>query len=676
MLKHRHIDGICWLILGLSLLLALLFGVAAACGLIDSDSRLGYEERLFTADSVHSIDIVMEDWDAFLATCTDESYVSCTVWIDGEAYKNVAIRAKGNTSLSSVAAYGNNRYSFKIEFDHYTAGNSYYGLDKLSLNNLIQDNTYLKDYLCYTMMRDMGVAAPLCSFVYITVNGEDWGLYLAVEGVEDGFLQRNYGTDYGELYKPDSMNFGGGRGNGQGFDPDSFFTQSEDGAADTNAQQEDGFALPFSGDASMDTQTDWASMQPPDEESGAGRDFAGSATMGSSDVMLQYIDDDPDSYANIFDNAKTEISDADKQRLIASLKTLSSGEDVESVVDIETVIRYFVVHNFVCNDDSYTGSMVHNYYLYEEDGVLSMIPWDYNLAFGGFSVASSSATAEVNAPIDSPVGSADISERPMVAWIFSNAEYTELYHQYYAEFIETYFSSGYFVEMLEQVVALISPYVQQDPTAFCTYEEFTSGVATLQEFCLLRADSVSGQLAGTIPSTYEEQLSNSEALIDASHLSLSDMGGFSSGGNMAGNIHTSGEDGGRQSFAPGSPPDTASDLSSAMFEDRTASGEIPQTSSSTAEQWSQQWEQSSDSSDEQEAEAADQAPDRSAGAAPDSTDEQLPGNTMRPETAGWPGDVSSSAMTNDTGSKQTVIVMGGSVLVLLVGLLVAKKFQH
>ena len=48
-------------------------------------------------------------------------------------------------------------------------------------------------------------------------------------------------------------------------------------------------------------------------------------------------------------------------------------------MDVDEVIRYFVVHNFVCNFDSYTGSMIHNYYLYEEDGQLSMIPWDYNL---------------------------------------------------------------------------------------------------------------------------------------------------------------------------------------------------------------------------------------------------------------------------------------------------------
>ena len=131
----------------------------------------------------------------------------------------MGIRAKGNTSLSSVAAYGNDRYSFKIEFDHYDSGISYYGLDKLSLNNIIQDNTYLKDYLVYRMMDEFGVDAPLCSFVYITVNGEEWGLYTRCRGGgRRVLLERNYGSDYGELYKPDSMNMGGGRGNGREFD--------------------------------------------------------------------------------------------------------------------------------------------------------------------------------------------------------------------------------------------------------------------------------------------------------------------------------------------------------------------------------------------------------------------------------------------------------------------------
>lgn len=479
MSKHKYIDRICIVATVLSLLLAIVFLCKGIFGLDDFVKEMGYESRLFDESKVHTIDIVMEDWDAFIGNCQSEEYEVCELTIDGEVYKNVGIRGKGNTSLSNVASMGSERYSFKVEFDKYDDAKTYHGLDKLSLNNIIQDNTYMKDYLTYQMMNEFGVDAPLCSFVYITVNGEEWGLYLAVEGVEDSFLQRNYGTNYGELYKPDSMNFGGGRGNGQAFD----FSEFEEKKT-------------FS--------------------------------MGGSDVKLQYIDDDPDSYANIFDNAKTDITEADKKRLIQSLKILSSGMETERVVNVDKVLRYFVVHNFVCNGDSYTGSMIHNYYLYEESGKMTMIPWDYNLAYGTFQ--GSNATEQVNFPIDTPVSGAGTDDRPMVDWIFANESYTELYHEYFEEFLETVDA----LAIVESAENLISEYVEKDPTKFCTYEEFKIGVETLKEFCTLRAESVQGQLDGEIPSTENEQMEEDSMLVDASNIKLSDMGTMSNGMGIGG----------------------------------------------------------------------------------------------------------------------------------------------
>ena len=207
----------------MTLVLTVLFMNGTALGMEVMARSMGYENRLFDHTKVHTIDIIMDEWDDFIANATSEEYYSANVVIDGEAYKNIGIRAKGNTSLSTVASLGSRRYSFKIEFDHYDSSKSYHGLDKLSLNNLIQDSTMMKDYLTYIMMNAFGVNSSLCSYVYITVNGEDWGLYLAVEGVEEAFLERNYGSNYGELYKPDSLSFGGGRGNGKAFEPPAEF---------------------------------------------------------------------------------------------------------------------------------------------------------------------------------------------------------------------------------------------------------------------------------------------------------------------------------------------------------------------------------------------------------------------------------------------------------------------
>lgn len=625
MSASKHFDKICCIILCFTLLITLLFLNAEDLGVLAASTTIGYENRLFDTSKVHTIDIVMDDWDGFIENCTQEEYTMCSVIIDGEAYKNVGIRAKGNTSLSSVASYGNNRYSFKIEFDQYDDTKSYYGLDKLSLNNIIQDNTYMKDYLVYQMMGKFGVASPLCSYAYITVNGEDFGLYLAVEAVEDSFLARNYGNDYGDLYKPDNMSMGGGRGNGKDFDMDTmeeWFEQFENMTPPTDV--EGNMTFPDMGGMQRpqgnDNMTfpDMNGMQQPegreipDTDNRENRENRGSrggmgnfggggfGGMGGDDVSLIYSDDSYDSYSNIFDNAKTTVTNADKDRLIASLKNLNENTDIETVVNVEDVIRYFVVHNFALNFDSYTGSIIHNYYLYEENGKMEMIPWDYNLAFGGF-MSQSDATSLVNYPIDSPVSGGTVDSRPMLAWIFANEEYTELYHKYFAEFLAMFFSDCEFEEMIDTISEMITPYIDKQPTEFCTYEEFETGIATLKEFCLLRAESINGQLAGTIPSTSEGQAQDNFSRIDASTLNTSDMGSM---GNMGGGGFGDGNKGGfdrnfraledfqntvtETSSAPSMPDGQMpnSDMPAMAFpgnERQTSASDVPKNGSSSAE---------------------------------------------------------------------------------------------
>ncbi len=494
----RYIDRIAWTVTALILMLSFLLMNDTPFGLEVEARTLGYEKLLFDQTRVHNIDIVMDDWDGFLNHVVSEDYCAANIVIDGEAYRHVGIRAKGNTSLSSVAAMNSSRYSFKIEFDQYDSSLSYHGLDKLNLNNLIHDTTMMKDYLSYTMMQEFAVNAPLCSFVYITVNGEDWGLYLAVEGVEEAFLYRNYGSVQGELYKPDSMSFGGGRGNGKDFNMDDFMNREEFPT---------GFET-FRPEMILPQQPDRDSVQ---------KGIGGFGSMGSAAVKLQYLDDNPDSYANIWDSAKTDISRADQKRLMESLRKLNAGEAIDSVVDIDQVIRYFVVHNYVCNGDSYTGAMVHNYYLYEEDGRMAMIPWDYNLAFGTFQ--GGDAQAVVNTPIDSPISGGASSDRPMWNWIMEDTEYTGLYHQCFTEFLDTVDITG----IIDRAYALIEPYVARDPTRFYDFDEFEAGVGVLREFCTLRSESIAAQLANG-------RTSERMNYADASGLALSAMGSMGRGG--------------------------------------------------------------------------------------------------------------------------------------------------
>lgn len=604
MSSHKNINRICAMIAVVTVLTAFVFSYfGESLGINASETDLSYTTKLFTTDQVHTIDISIsqDDWNDLQENASDEEYQVCDVTIDGDTISNVGIRPKGNSSLSSVVSSDSERYSFKIEFDHYNDGSTYYGLDKLNLNNIISDNTYMKEYLVYNMMQSMGVVSPLCSFSAIYVNGQYFGLYLAVEGVEDAFATRNYGSESGNIYKPETQDMGdmademGDMGNMGGMNDmgglmkvmniltqdqiQTIMTQIQAGqeldlsqilddnqlTAFNSVLEENGISdlselfpsnqmqnnMPDQDNTANDggqgalsdqnAETDQSSGQMPDMQQGKGG--GGMGGQSSNGAGLEYIDDDASSYSAIFDNAVTDTSSADEDRLISALEQMNSGENLDQVLDTEQILKYLVVHTFVDNFDSYTGSMLHNYYLREDDGQLSIIPWDYNLAFGSFmnggdmgqdssETSIDEASSLVNFPIDTPV-SGDMADRPLVNILLSNETYLELYHQYYQEFIDSYFSSGTYLGTIEEAENLISSYVETDPTAFCSYEEFLAAVPVLEDFCSLRAESVAGQLDGSIPSTSDGQDENPDALIDASSLNIDALGNSSGmGGGM------------------------------------------------------------------------------------------------------------------------------------------------
>lgn len=422
-----------------------------------------YVTSLFDDSKVQSIDIIMDEnsWQEMLDNAMAEQFYVCDMMVNGVTYKNVGIRPKGNTSLSMIASDDTtDRYSFKIDFGKYVEGQTCDGLDVLMLNNLMGDATYMKEYLAYDLFKFMGVNASLTAFTEVKVNGEVWGLYLAVEGVEEAFAQREYGYSHGNLYKPESESVGGG-----GFG---------------------GF---------------------------------GSSSKGAD---LKYTDENADSYSDILGNAVFDVDAEDQRNVIEALKHINEGTELEQYVDVDQMLRYIAANVVLVNLDSYFGTMLHNYYLYEENGKLSMLPWDYNLAFAGFQ--SGLADSAVNLAIDTVVSGANLEDRPMVSKLLEVEEYKEKYHGYLQQIVTEYFESSYFVNKIQYVDSLISPYVEEDVTAFYTYAEYKTAVDTLQAFGLLRSESIKGQLEGSIPSTEEGQKAEGSSLVDGSSINLADMG--------------------------------------------------------------------------------------------------------------------------------------------------------
>ena len=272
---------------------------------------------------------------------------------------------------------------------------------------------------------------------------------------------------------------------------------------------------------------------------GGGMGMAGGKGGGS----LVYTDNEISSYSAIFDNAIFKSSDKDKQRVIKALENLNSGTDLEKYIDVDATLRYFAAHTVVVNLDSYPSNMAQNYYLYERNGKLTILPWDYNLSFGGFK--SGNASDVVNFPIDTPVSGVSMEDRPLLNMLLEVDEYRERYHDYLRQIVDGYFESGLYEATIRNLDVKINEYVKNDVNVFFTYEQYEASLPIMIELGNLRAKSINGQLNGAIPSTSSGQLENGSSLVDASNINLSALGSMMGGGRDDRNGGWEGRDGGR-----------------------------------------------------------------------------------------------------------------------------------
>ena len=371
--------------LALSIILIIsVFGMTECAG-----EKKDYTE-IFEKDSVIDINVDIDEADLsdIRNYPKNEEYHSADITVDGIKVENAGIRTKGNMTLNSVANSDSDRYSYRIKFNKYVKGNKLIGLDELCLNSGYSDPSYMREYLHYEVLRSLGMNVPETVFARVYINGEYAGLYFAVEGIGDTFLEGNFGVTYkdGNLYKMDE---------------------------------------------------------------------------GST---LEYKENEDYSYADLKSGDDENLDDFKK--FVKELNDMTDGEkgDIEDILDVDSALKYIASNTVLCNYDSYNGNMHHNYYLYEdENGVFTVIPWDFNMSFGGFNGSNS----EVG--IDTPYISGSLETLPLIGKLLSVPEYKERYYSYIKE-IMSYLEN--FENRVSELKTILAPYVKEDTTAFYSYEEF------------------------------------------------------------------------------------------------------------------------------------------------------------------------------------------------------------
>ena len=156
---------------------------------------------------------------------------------------------------------------------------------------------------------------------------------------------------------------------------------------------------------------------------------------------------------------------------ILNSTTEENKSDLEEVLDIDSVLKAIAINTVTGNYDSYNGSKAHNYYLLYSGGKFTYIGWDYNMSFGAFTEDNGSS---VTVDVSSPVFGVDISKRPLIEKLLAIPEYYDRYIGYVNSLIE-YFADA--ENNIDYIATAISTYVENDPTAFYTIDEFEENIA-------------------------------------------------------------------------------------------------------------------------------------------------------------------------------------------------------
>ncbi len=112
----------------------------------------------------------------------------------------IGVRLKGFSSFRPLAG----KSAFKIKFDEYVEDQAFQGLEALTLNNMVQDPTMLRELLAYKAFRAAGLPAWRTGYSFLRIDGDAYGVYLNVESPDEVSAARLFPTT-SHLYEAEAV---------------------------------------------------------------------------------------------------------------------------------------------------------------------------------------------------------------------------------------------------------------------------------------------------------------------------------------------------------------------------------------------------------------------------------------------------------------------------------------
>ncbi len=128
---------------------------------------------------------------------SERTNVFVTVREGGRVYTNVAVHLKGSAGSFRPV---DDLPAMTLHFGKGGSPQRFHGLEKIHLNNSVQDPSRICEILGRELFNAAGVPTPRASHAVVTLNGRRLGVYVLVEGCDRKFLGREFPGPKGRLY--------------------------------------------------------------------------------------------------------------------------------------------------------------------------------------------------------------------------------------------------------------------------------------------------------------------------------------------------------------------------------------------------------------------------------------------------------------------------------------------
>lgn len=143
------------------------------------------------------IEITLDKENKTLLDKDARKYVRCTFKSGDQVFKDVGIHLKG--AAGSFRGW-DDKPALTLNFDKFTKGQTFHGMDKIYLNNSAQDGSYFNEIVAADVFGRAGLPTARFTHVRVELNGRKVGMYLLKEGYDSPFLKRFFPDANGNLY--------------------------------------------------------------------------------------------------------------------------------------------------------------------------------------------------------------------------------------------------------------------------------------------------------------------------------------------------------------------------------------------------------------------------------------------------------------------------------------------